>query len=214
MGREAGGSVLLWSMTRSRSAPSLSTRVLRRFGLSAAPSPIYRGLVLGVVGGLIGTLAMGQYWTKIAPQVQPDEGGDEQAEPDQNVISPLGQQHEDGERATAALGRSAYELVAHQTPGKETRAVMSEAVHWAMGLGSGAIYGALSARHGAGLLSGGVFGAALWLMADESLVPLLGLQDGPASTPPRGHLNRLGAHLSYGAALGLGVWALGRLAPE
>ncbi len=201
--------------------PSVSTRLLRRLGLvvAAAPSPIYKGALLGLAGGLVGTLAMGQYWLHAAPRVQPPEQGENQEQPaqpqpDQNVISPLGQQHENGEGPTAALGRFAYELVNHKTPGDQTRAALSESVHWAMGAGSGALYGAISARHGVGPLSGGVFGAALWLSVDEALVPLLGLQDGPASSEVRGHLNRLGAHLTYGAALGLTVWALDRLLPD
>ena len=184
----------------------------------SAPSPAYRGLLLGLVGGLAGTLAMGQYWARVAPLVQPPEGDsageDRPPPPDQNVISPLGQQHENGESPTAALGRYAYELAAHHTPGQETRAALSEAVHWAMGAGSGALYGALSARHGASPTGGSVYGALLWLAVDEGLVPLLGLQDGPASSDVRGHLNRLGAHLSYGAALGLSVWALGKVLPD
>ena len=56
-----------------------------------------------------------------------------------------------------------------------------------------------------------VFGALLWAGNDEGLVPLLGLQDGPAASPVSGHLNRLGAHLFFGTALGLGVWALDRV---
>jgi len=204
-------------MTRT---PSLFTRWLRLLGLAApAPSPVYRGALLGLVGGVAGTLAMGQYWTRVAPRLQPpspqDGGGEDSAPPpDQHVISPLGQQHQNGESSTAALGRFAYELAAHKTPSQDTRAVLSEAVHWAMGAGSGALYGALSARSGEGPLSGSVFGAALWLSVDETLVPLLGLQDGPASSEWRGHLNRLGAHVSYGAALGLSVWALGKLLPD
>ena len=43
---------------------------------------------------------------------------------------------------------------------------------------------------------------------------VLGLQDGPAASPVSGHLNRLGAHVFYGAALGLGLWALDQVMPE
>jgi hypothetical protein len=192
--------------------------MLRRFGLVSRPSPVYRGLIIGAVGGLVGTLAMGQYWTRVAPLVQPPAAPPESDQgapgPDRHVISPLGQQHENGEGPTASLGRSAYELIAHQTPGPQTRAALSEAVHWAMGIGSGTLYGAMTARHGGQPISGGVYGAALWLGVDEALVPLLGLQDGPAGSDARGHLNRLGAHLSYGAGLGLAVWVLSRLLPD
>ncbi|AWN23914.1 hypothetical protein DKM44_12300 [Deinococcus irradiatisoli] len=203
----------------SRSS-SLSSRLLRRIGLvSTPPSPRYKGALLGLAGGLVGTLAMGQYWLHVAPIVNPpppkeEQPQDQEPQPDQHVISPLGQQHENGEGPTAALGRFAYELINHKTPGDQTRAALSEAVHWAMGAGSGKVYGLLTAHRGGGPVSGSVFGAALWLGVDEGLVPLLGLQDGPASSGARGHLNRLGAHLTYGAALGLTVWALERILPD
>ena len=185
------------------------------------PDP-YRGAVLGLLGGVLGTLAMGQYWVRVSPLLTPDSGdsegaADEKPQPDQNVISPLGQQHEPGESSTAALGRLAYSAVTGKTPGKQTRAALSEGVHWGTGILSGALFGALTARHSrwpAGPLTGAAFGALLWAGNDEGLVPLLGLQDGPAASPVSGHLNRLGAHLFFGAALGLGVWALDRVLPE
>lgn len=187
------------------------------------PNP-YRGAVLGLLGGVVGTLAMGQYWVRISPLLKPegetsDDSGEktEKPEPDQNVISPFGQQHEPGESSTAALGRMAYQAVTHTTPGEQTRAALSEGVHWGFGILSGALFGALSARHSersANPLTGALFGALLWASNDEGVIPLLGLQDGPAASPVSGHLNRLGAHVFYGAALGLSVWALDHVMPE
>lgn len=186
---------------------------------------VYRGAVLGLMGGAVGVLAMGQYWVRVMPLLTPksaefDEPDTEkqQPAPDQHVISPLGQQHEPGESSTAAMGRIAYQAITGRTPGQETRAALSEAVHWSFGLLSGALFGTLTARHsarpGASPLSGVAFGAALWALNDEGLVALLGLQDGPAASPVSGHLNRLGAHVFYGAALGLSVWTLDRVQTE
>jgi|GEM_PF-1044483 len=185
------------------------------------PDP-YRGAVLGLLGGVLGTLAMGQYWVRVSPLLTPDSGDsdggeDQKPQPDQNVISPLGQQHEPGESSTAALGRHLYTAVSGEAPGEQTRAALSEGMHWGTGILSGALFGALTARHSrwsASPLTGAVFGTLLWAGNDEGLVPLLGLQDGPAASPVSGHLNRLGAHLFFGAALGLGVWALDRVLPE
>ncbi|MGY2894227.1 hypothetical protein [Deinococcus sp. UYEF24] len=194
----------------------------------ARPNP-YRGAVLGLLGGVAGTLAMGQYWVRVSPLLTPDSGSsddsgggdsngkEEQPKPDVNVISPFGQQHEPGESSTAAMGRIAYQAINHRTPGKQTRAALSEGVHWGFGILSGAVFGALSARHSglsANPLTGAAFGVLLWASNDEGVVPLLGLQDGPAASPVSGHLNRLGAHVFYGAALGLGLWALNQVMPE
>lgn len=180
----------------------------------------YRSILIGLVGGAAGTLAMGQYWTRAAPLVEgssegegSDGGGQQQKpKPDQHSIAPLGQVHEPGESSTAALGRLAYEGVAGHAPGKQTRAALSEAVHWGMGAVSGGLYGALAGRGNP--VKGATFGVGLWALVDEGLVPLLGLQDGPAGSPARGHANRLGAHVAYGLGLGLTVLLLDAVLPE
>jgi hypothetical protein len=172
-----------------------------------------RGMLTGMVGGAAGTLAMGQYWTKIAPFVQPESAPPEKG-PDQHSVAPLGQLHQPGESSTAALGRLGYEAFKGKPPRSDRlKNELSEGVHWGMGVMSGAVFGVIAGRQtgalaGTGL--GAAFGAGLWAVMDEGIVPLLGLQDGPSAGNARGHLNRLGAHLFYGAALGLSVWALGR----
>ncbi|MXV18828.1 DUF1440 domain-containing protein [Deinococcus xianganensis] len=176
----------------------------------------YRNVLAGLIGGAVGTLAMGQYWTRVAPLVEgrSEEGGDQQKEPkkDEHSISVIGQQHQPGESSTAAIGRVAYEKTEGHAPGRQTRAALSEAVHWGMGIGSGALYGALAGRGNP--VKGAAFGVGLWALVDEGIVPLLGLQDGPAATPAKGHTNRLGAHLTYGLALGVTALLIDALLPE
>ena len=43
------------------------------------------------------------------------------------------------------------------------------------------------------------FGAAVWAIADETLVPLFGLSKPPIAYPLSKHLYSLAAHLVYGA---------------
>ena len=64
----------------------------------------------------------------------------------------------------------------------------------------GALYGLLSevapvTRTGFGL----AYAAALWLAADEIMVPALKLSKPPDEVPLSKHLEGLGAHLVYGA---------------
>jgi hypothetical protein len=174
---------------------------------------LFRNILIGLIGGAVGTLTMGQYWTRVAPLLQGNEGGARKPTPDRHSIAPLGQLHTPGESSTAALGRLAYEAAEGHTPSKEgTRMALSEGVHWGMGVLNGGLYGALAGPRAP--LKAAVFGTSLWALMDEGLVPLLGLQDGPGGASLRGHINRLGAHLAYGLGLGFTALALDRVLPD
>jgi uncharacterized membrane protein YagU involved in acid resistance len=71
------------------------------------------------------------------------------------------------------------------------------------------------------MVAGLVFGAALFVLADEVAVPAFGLSGKPTEVPVSSHLYGLGAHLVYGisaeiarrgmrAALGSGEFAMGQ----
>jgi uncharacterized membrane protein YagU involved in acid resistance len=74
-------------------------------------------------------------------------------------------------------------------------------VHYAYGAAWGGLYAALSQRlKRAPLLFGAAFGALLWLVSDEVLVPAFGLAKKPTAYPPSVHLKSLATHVVYGAA--------------
>jgi len=82
---------------------------------------------------------------------------------------------------------------------KKRKEFAGEAVHYAMGMASGAIYGALAevtplASAGAGL----AFGTGVWLSTDEAIVPALGLSKSPMQVPVSTHAYALVSHLVYG----------------
>ena len=105
------------------------------------------GILTGLAGGAVGTLAMGQYWTKIAPLVQPQSPPPEPG-PDRHSIAPLGQLHRPGESSTAALGRLGYEALKGKPPRSDRlKSELSEGVHWSMGVMSGALFDQFSAPH-------------------------------------------------------------------
>lgn len=158
-----------------------------------------------MAGSLAGLAAMRAYWQSIAPAVQEnvDLGGtDVYPDPvDLDDVSLVGQQHEEQESATAALGRLVYHSVTGKTPEtEETKQLLSYLVHWGYGILQGGLYGAWRAGNGRApdFRSGAAYATGLWLLGDEAAVPALGLQAGPTATAPKGHLNRLGAHLAYG----------------
>lgn len=164
-----------------------------------------RDITLGVIGGLIGTLAMRWYWSGVEKATGSDPR--QQTRPGDHAldaISPLGTQHEEDESSTAAIGRLLYEKThGGQPPDDDTKQTLSQAVHWSYGALQGGLYGASTGHDGKHWVADGTFwGTGMWALGDELLVPLLGLADGPGAYPLRQHVHRLGAHLAYGLALG------------
>ena len=83
------------------------------------------------------------------------------------------------------------------------------AIHWALGIGTGALYGALRSRAPIlGLGRGLVFGTAFWLVVDELAIPALGLTPDPRALPWQSRARGLAGHLAYGAALTAAVDAV------
>ncbi len=71
--------------------------------------------------------------------------------------------------------------------------------HYAMGVTSGAIYGVAAEMLPAATAGAGLpFGAAVWMIADEFVVPALGLSKPPTEYPPSTHAYALASHLVYG----------------
>ncbi len=84
---------------------------------------------------------------------------------------------------------------------RDRKDIAGDLVHYSFGTLNGAMYGAAAevaprARAGAGSL----FGTALFLVADEAVVPLMGWSKPPREYPWSSHLYGLASHLVYGVA--------------
>jgi len=106
-----------------------------------------------------------------------------------------GEQEPANEKAAEAISENVFGRELE----KREKKVAGEAVHYAMGATSGAIYGVVSelmpfTTVGAGL----PFGAAVWLIADDVAVPALGLSKSPTEYPLSTHAYALASHLVYG----------------
>lgn len=87
---------------------------------------------------------------------------------------------------------------------KEEKKTGGPLVHYLFGSITGGIYGGVaeysrSSRIGAGT----VFGSALFLAADELMVPALGLSKPPTQQPASSQVNHWAGHLVYGATVEL-----------
>jgi hypothetical protein len=119
-------------------------------------------------------------------------------------------EHESKQARTAedeARGnRTAYAVAAEKAAGAVGVALSDKqrqkaglAIHWALGAGAGAVYGALRGRlPGADAGAGLVFGTAFWLAIDEGANYALRLTPGPAAFPWQTHARGLAGHLVFG----------------
>ena len=152
----------------------------------------WKGLVAGVVGGMVASWAMDrfQYWWLSFG------GGDELQL--QQMRSEEDNREEPATVKTASAiseGVFGHNLTARE---KETAGPI---VHYAVGTTAGAVYGvAAEYEPDVTTLAGLPFGAAFWIAVDEGALPLLGLAKGPTSYPISTHAYALASHLVFGLA--------------
>jgi len=152
---------------------------------------IGNSMLIGAVSGLAASWVMNQYWTaeaKLKEKFQPAENDSE------------GQQQDQSENPTVKVADTIAQSVTGQEVPEQQKPAAGSAVHYGFGAAMGALYGLLSevapvARLGFGL----AYASALWLAADEIMLPVLKLSKTPDEYPPSKHLEALGAHLVYGA---------------
>jgi putative membrane protein len=147
---------------------------------------IVSGALAGAVAGLAGAYAMERFqtwWSESEKRLEPKERASA---------------HQDEPTTVKAAERIAEDVLETELP-EDAKPAAGRAVHYAMGAVSGAIYGATGevipfVRWGNGL----IFGALLWWVADNEIVPAVGLAKGPESYPPSTHAYALASHLVYG----------------
>jgi putative membrane protein len=85
----------------------------------------------------------------------------------------------------------------------EEKPVAGELVHYGFGGFNGALYGALAEIPllPVRAFNGMLFGATLWLVADEVMLWKLGLTRKPSEYPSTTHVYALASHLVYGLTL-------------
>ena len=156
---------------------------------------ILKGLIAGVAGGLLASLVMEQFqalWSKAAEEIKRAQSSGHKPKSARGKGSTK-------TPATVKAAEAISENIFGKKLPKKRKEFAGEAVHYAMGMTSGAIYGALAevtplATAGAGL----AFGTGVWLSADEAIVPALGLSKSPRQIPVSIHAYALVSHLVYG----------------
>lgn len=167
---------------------------------------IYKGIAAGVAGGLAGSLAMNQFqelWSKLTENEERPHGAQalQQGSPDHGIGRELAERgvDEPDDNAAVRTGNAVSEFVLDHHLTKSEKESAGAIAHYAMGVTSGAIYGAVAEVMPAATVAEGLpFGAAVWLIADEAVVPAMGLSRKPSDYPFSIHAYSFASHLVYG----------------
>jgi putative membrane protein len=165
-------------------------------------SSVLKGLAAGIVGGLVASWTMNQFqalWQKLAEGEEHSHGAQsmQQGSPEHGIGRELAEKGIDDPKDTAParLAQGISVSVFGRELTKEEKEVGGAVAHYAMGVASGALYGAVAeATAGFGL----TFGAAVWAVADEGIVPAIGLSKSATEYPLSIHAYAFASHLVYG----------------
>lgn len=104
--------------------------------------------------------------------------------------------------ATVRVGTVAYRALTGEEPGRAARTWSGSAVHYAFAASVGACYALASERLPVSRTAhGAAYGTAVWLVADELVMPLLGLSRGPRQLSAGVLAYGLVGHWVYGLTL-------------
>lgn len=178
--------------------------VLRR---DERPQPnVWKGLAAGAIAGAVGGFAMNQFQRLFSKVVGDEEYSEQAHSPKQSGRREAilrGQESETGEDAPGAV--KAADAISEEVFGRELtgseKEVAGPIVHYGFSIATGAMYGAATeimpeATAGAGI----PFSLAVWIIADQTLLPLLGLSKPASSYAIKKHAYSLASHFVYGAA--------------
>ena len=104
--------------------------------------------------------------------------------------------------AAVQVGSLAYKVTTSRTPPPASKVQLGAAAHYTFSATVGLIYGVLAARYPAIRSGFGVmYGTLVWAIADEGVVPALGLSRSPRELSAGIHLYSLIGHAIFGATL-------------
>jgi putative membrane protein len=144
---------------------------------------VVKGAVAGLVGGIVATVVMGGFQSLLSALAEEEKKSKKKKE----------------EPATVKAAEEISEAVLDHKLTKSEKELAGEAMHYAMGATSGLIYGVAAEIAPISTVGAGLpFGAAVWLVADDIVVPALGLSKPITEFSLSTHAYALSSHLVYG----------------
>ena len=151
------------------------------------------GLLAGAVGGLAGTWAMSEaqrLWTEAVDGAAPESAAGKHDARDW-------QERSEGQNSNEIAAQAVATTVIGRRLEHDELAVGAALMHYTFGTAVGALYGAFAWRYPR-YASGLGLGLAVWLLADEIAMPLLGLSDSTLRRPAEKRMQSIAAHLVFG----------------
>jgi putative membrane protein len=151
------------------------------------------GIIIGAIGGLAGTSAMNEAqraWTHAVDGEAAESAAGKHDARDW-------QERSEGQNSNEIAAQVLANRIVGRPLNRSELAVAAPLIHYSFGAAMGALYGAYLGRrtqHGTGI----GFGLAVWLLADEIAMPLLGLSDSTLRRPFEQHLQSMAAHVVFG----------------
>ncbi len=167
---------------------------------------VWKGLAAGVVGGLVASVVMNQFqalWSRLAEGEERSHGAQsmQQGLPQHGIGRELQKSGSDEAQDDAAerLGNAISVGVFNHELTKSEKRTVGTVLHYAYGISMGGLYGAAAELVPAVTAGAGLpYGASIWVVADEGVVPALGLSKSPTEYPLSIHAYALASHFVYG----------------
>jgi putative membrane protein len=185
---------------------AVSGSYVRRDGRSTAKESgmrrdehhLAKGLVAGVVSGLLGTIMMTEFqnaWSRASKALKDRDASKDEPSESKN------RNEQEREDSTMKAARKIAELPGHPLSHEEKKR-FGPVVHYSFGALQGGLYGGVKEMTGSSgvVLPALLFGSVLFAAADEIAVPALGLSRKPSEYPLSSHLYGLASHLVYGVS--------------
>jgi hypothetical protein len=162
-----------------------------------ASCSVWKAIAAGALGGVAGSWTMNAFQALMSEIRR--EGDKSQESKEARNSTQENQVRTSEDPATVKAAQAVSRRVFDHELRDDEKAVAGNLAHYGMGIVSGATYGAVAdvfpaAAMGRGLL----FGTVLWLVADEVVVPALGLSKPASEYPASTHLSAWVSHVVYG----------------
>jgi len=145
---------------------------------------VVKGAIAGLVGGLVASFVMSEFQALLSAVSEEEKKSKNKKEDEPANVN-----------TAEAISENLFD---HRLKKSEKESA-GEAVHYAMGAASGLIYGIASEVAPMTTVGLGIpFGAAVWLIADDVVVPALGLAKPATEYPLSTHAYALSSHLVFG----------------